>query len=79
MAKIDGRNLNEIAKGDPSFRNGEYMCVYERKCPMEMKITEAGILQMVGQELNTNLLPNAEKTKLFKILVKGKDYSANNS
>ena len=28
---------------------------------------------MVGQELNTNLLPNAEKFKLFKILVKNKD------
>ena len=49
------------------------MCVYERKCPMEMMITEPGILQMVGQELSTNLLPNSEKTKLIKILVKGKE------
>jgi hypothetical protein len=70
---MEGRNLNEIMREDPSFRGGTYMCVYERKCPMEMMITEPGILQMVGQELNTNLLPNAEKTKQIKILVKGKE------
>ena len=43
-----------------------------------MRIDEIGILKMVNQDLSTNLLEHSEKTKLFKIMVKGKDPVASN-
>lgn len=41
---MEAKNLNEIMKQDPSFRGGEYNKVFERKCPVEMKIVEMSIL-----------------------------------
>jgi hypothetical protein len=61
---MDGKNLNEIMKMDPSFRDGTYNKVFERKCPCEMKIVEMSILQMVGQEVNS------QESLQFKVMVK---------
>lgn len=49
---MEGKNINELMKMDPSLHNGSYFKVYERKCPIEMKIVEMNILQMVGQEIS---------------------------
>lgn len=48
---MEARNLNEIMKQDPSCRGGSFSKVYERQCPVEMKITEMSILQMVRQNV----------------------------
>ena len=50
---MDGKNLNEIMKQDPSFRGGSFSKSFERKCPVEMKIIELSILQMVGQDVSS--------------------------
>jgi hypothetical protein len=41
---MDGKNLNEIMMQDPSYRGGQYIKVYERKCPVEMKIIDPSIV-----------------------------------
>jgi len=41
---MEGKNLNEIMKQDPSTRGGQYNKVFERKCPVEMKIVETSII-----------------------------------
>ena len=64
---MEGKNLNEIMKQDPSFRGGEFNKVFERKCPVEMKIVEMSILQMVGQDVSSN------EHLQFKIMVKPQD------
>ena len=64
---MDGRNLNEIYKQDPSLRNGEYSIVFERQCDVEMKIIEQSIIDMVKDKIQ-----NVERMN-FKILVKGKE------
>jgi hypothetical protein len=38
------KNLNELMKSDPSLENGKFVISYERRCPLEMKITEPSIL-----------------------------------
>ena len=48
---MDGKNLNEIMKQDPSIEKGRFSKVYERKCPVEMKIIEQTILDRVGQNV----------------------------
>lgn len=64
---MEGRNLNEIMKQDPSIEKGRFCKVYERKCPVEMKIIEETILHRVGQNVQ-------QKEDLhFKILVKGRN------
>ena len=45
---VNGKNLNEIMKTDPSYRNGEYTKVFERKCNVEMMIIDPAIVQMVN-------------------------------
>lgn len=45
---MDGNTLNDLVKQDPSFRQGQYSKVFERKCPLEMRIEEVGILQLVN-------------------------------
>ena len=45
---MEGKNLNEIMKQDPSLEHGKFVNVFERKCAVEMKIVETNILQMVG-------------------------------
>lgn len=44
---MDARNLNELMKSDPSLQEGEWNLLFERKCQVEMKITEPSILAMV--------------------------------
>jgi hypothetical protein len=43
------------------------------ECPLEMKIEEPGILELVKQDLSTKILDHSEQKKLIKIMVKGKD------
>jgi hypothetical protein len=64
---MDGRNLNEILKQDPSLRKGEFSKVFERRCEVEMKIVEQSILKMVNQNIVCQEKMN------FKILVKGRE------
>jgi len=45
---MDGKNLNEIMKQDPSLERGKFSKVYERKCKVAMKITEETILQRLN-------------------------------
>ena len=70
---MDGNTLNELVKKDTSFRNGQYSKVFEMECPLEMKIDEPGILELVKQPLSTNYLDHSEQKKLIKIMVKGKE------
>ena len=60
------KNLNELMKSDPSLENGKFVISYERKCPLEMKITEPSILQMIGKDITRPEEMN------FKIVIKGK-------
>ena len=62
---MDGRNLNEILKQDPSLEDGACVKVFERQCNIQIKIIEMSIIQMVGQEVQS------EEKVNFKILVKG--------
>jgi hypothetical protein len=71
---MDANNLNEIMKQDPSLQGGNFAKVFERKCPVEMKIVEMSILQMVGQEVSS------QENLSFKLMVKQvADKSSNNS
>ena len=63
---MDGKNLNDIMKLDPSLEKGKFSKVYERKCPVMMKITEQTILDRVNQQVEQ------EENLHFKILVKGR-------
>jgi|DEB0MinimDraft_12_1074336.scaffolds.fasta_scaffold14619_3 hypothetical protein len=64
---MDGQNLNEIMKMDPSFRGGDYNKVFERKCPIEMKIIEKSIIDMVGQQISS------QENLQCKVMVKNQD------
>ena len=44
---MDGKNMNELMKSDPSLDNGRWNLLFERKCQVEMKIIEPSILAMV--------------------------------
>ena len=66
---MEGKNMNEIMKQDPSLENGKYVSAFERKCPTEMKIVELNILQMVGQDISET------EDLHFKILVKGREFN----
>ena len=59
--------LNSIMKQDPSFRQGTYGKVFERKCPVEMKIIEQSIINMVGQDVTDT------EHLHFKLMVKQAD------
>jgi len=37
---MDGKNLNEIQRSDPSLGYGKFTKVYESACPVEYMITE---------------------------------------
>ena len=50
---MDGKNMNDIMKLDPSTREGEYSKSFERKCPVEMKIIEMSIIRMVNQDISS--------------------------
>jgi hypothetical protein len=47
---MDGKNMNEIMKSDPSTRNGEYSKAFEKSCLVNLQIVEKNIVEMVGQE-----------------------------
>ena len=64
---MDGKNLNEIQRSDPSLGYGKFTKVYESDCPVEYMITEQNIIEMVGDNVT------ATENMQFKILVKGKD------
>ena len=64
---MDGNNLNAILKTDPSLGDGHWYKVYERSCPVEMKIVEASILRMVGHDIASTESLN------FKVLVRGRE------
>ena len=64
---MDGRNLNELMKSDPSLEDGAWNLLFERKCSVEMKITEPSILAMVHfEDISTTEELN------FKVLSKSK-------
>ena len=63
---MDGRNLNELMKADPSLEDGNWNLLFERKCQVEMKITEPSILAMVQEDIS-----NTEELN-FKVLSKSK-------
>ncbi len=44
---------------------GGFRVIYERDVPLEMKITEAKILEMVGQDIGT------KENIFFRILIRG--------
>lgn len=67
---MEGKNLNEIFKTDPSFQGG-YLKVYERNANVDMKIVERNIIDMVGKE------PSSIEKVHFKILVRGKTRPSN--
>ena len=61
---MDGKNMNEIMKMDPSTRAGEYSKNFERKCPVEMKIIEMSIIRMVNQDISS------QENLQFKLMTK---------
>ena len=65
---MDGKNMNNLMKEDPSLEKGKWVRCFERKCNVEMKIIEPSIVQMVNEEIS-----NTEEL-LFKILVRGKEF-----
>lgn len=64
---MDGRNINEIMRQDPSLQGGKMSKVFDRHCSVEMKIIEMNILQMVGQDVTST------EDLQFKILVKNRE------
>ena len=63
---MEGRNLNELMKSDPSLEAGSWNLLFERKCSVEMKIIEPSILAMVQEDIS-----NTEELN-FKVLSKSK-------
>ncbi len=64
---MEAKNLNEIMKQDPSLEKGKFSKVFERQCPVEMKIVEQNIIQMVNQDIRT------QENLHFKLLTRGKE------
>eukprot|EP00347_Sterkiella_histriomuscorum_P006158 403353844 len=54
--------FQQIQQNDP---NGGYRIIYERDVPVDLRITEQRILQMVGQDVGSR------EVLTFKILIKG--------
>lgn len=63
---MEGKNLNELMKSDPSLEAGSWNLLFERKCSVEMKIIEPSILAMVQEDIS-----NTEELN-FKVLSKSK-------
>ena len=63
---MDGRNMHDLMKSDPSLDSGNWNLLFERKCSVEMKIIEPSILAMVQEDIS-----NTEDLN-FKVLSKCK-------
>ena len=67
---MEGRNLNTLQRGDPSL-DGGFNIVFERTCPLDMRILDPSILMTVDKEIS-----QVENMNV-KILAKGRDTSLN--
>jgi hypothetical protein len=63
---MEGQNLNTLQRGDPSLSEG-FNIVFERNCPLDMRIVDPSILELVNKEIT-----QIEEMNV-KILAKGKD------